>query len=99
MEYRALTTNQLLALMAVNYGPAQRHSDGRWRSAWKHFPAEGIADEDISALWKAALIEWAGTVAVTTESGRLTLGAGEWLKPFDAIPAKTGNQAAHLSIQ
>ncbi|HWU25047.1 MAG TPA: hypothetical protein VN154_01475 [Rhizomicrobium sp.] len=99
MEYRELTTSQLFALMAVNYGPAKRCSDGRWRSEWKGFPTEGIAQEDIGVLWRAHLIEWAGNVAVATEAGCSILQNGEWLRPFDATPARSGTQTAHLSLQ
>ena len=99
MEYRELTTDQLLALMALNYGPAKRCSDGRWRSEWKSFPAEGISEVDIGSLWRAGLIEWTGSVAVATETGRLILKEGEWLRPFDATPARSGTQSPHMSLQ
>ncbi len=99
MEYRELTTDQLLALMALNYGPAKRCSDGRWRSEWKSFPAGGISEADIGTLWQAGLIEWAGNVAVATEAGRSILKDGVWLRPFDATPARSGTQSPHLSLQ
>jgi len=99
IQYRELSTDQLLALMTVNIGPIWRCSDRRWRSAWRGFPADGMADDDITFLSREGLIEWTGSVAIATDSGRSVLQTGQWLRPFAAVPARSGTQSAHMSLQ
>jgi len=99
IEYRELSTEQLLALMTVNIAPIWKCSDRRWRSTWKGFPTEGICDDDVTFLWKEGLIEWSGSVALATDAGREILQTGQWLRPFAAVPARGGTQSAHLSLQ
>jgi hypothetical protein len=45
------------------------------------------------------LIEWTGSVAITTDAGREVLQTGQWLRPFAAVPARSGTQSAHMSLQ
>jgi hypothetical protein len=99
IEYRELSTEQLLALMTVNIGPIWKCSDRRWRSARRGFPADGIDDDDVYFLCREGLIELSGSVAIATDSGRLLLQTGEWLRPFVAVTARSGTQSAHLSLQ
>src|SRR5208282_5954237 len=99
IQYRELSTDQLLALMTVNIGPIWKCSDRRWRSARRGFPADGIDDDDVYFLCREGLIELSGSVAIATDNGRSLLQTGEWLRPFVAVTARSGTQSAHLSLQ
>ena len=99
IEYRELSTDQLLALMTVNLGPIWKCSDRRWRSARRGFPADGIDDDDVYVLGREGLIELSGSVAIATDCGRELLQTGEWLRPFAAATARSGTQSPHMSLQ
>ena len=98
-ERTCLSSTQLIGLIAVNLAPAVRNTDGRWRSAWKAFPAEGVSEEDLCTLRDEGLIEMTPTVALVTDFGRRVLQADGGPGPYTAMPARPGTQDAHLSLQ
>ncbi len=95
-----LSSDQILALIAVNYAPIVRCDDGRWRSLWNNFPSNGIADEDVRVLSHRALVELGPWGAIVTDHGLSVLKASHsWTKSFTAVPARAGTHQPHRSLQ
>jgi hypothetical protein len=100
ISWNELSPDQLLALIAVNLGPVEHCSDGRWRSSWKHFPLDGIDEDDLRRLGRARFIERAGCAAVVTEAGRAALAAFQINWPSTAAtPARGCARELHSSLQ
>lgn len=98
-EFTCLSSAQLLGLIAVNLAPVVPGRDGRWRSTWKSFPAEGVSEEDLRHLSDEGLIEMTSTVAVVTDFGRTVIQTEGSPGPFYVAPAMRGTQNAHTSVQ
>jgi len=95
-----ITSDQILALIAVNYGPIQRCRDGRWRSLWNNFPSTGIADEDVQVLSHRALVEVGPWGAIVTVAGLSALKESHSAtRSFVAVPARSGTHEPHRSLQ
>lgn len=100
MACENLSTNQLLALVAANIAPLVRCSDGRWRASWRNFPDSGVAETEVRFLMQERLVECAGNTAIVTGRGRQLIESCQSRSPsFAALPAMTGTEAAHRSLQ
>ncbi len=98
-ECAELSALQLLALVAANFAPLKKCSDGRWRSVWQQFPAAGIADDEIRCLSDIGLIEIAPASALVTCEGRTAMLATGAVGDFPAIPALPGQMRAPSLVQ
>ncbi|MBV8978341.1 MAG: hypothetical protein JO261_07770 [Alphaproteobacteria bacterium] len=73
VAYWDLPKTHLLVLLAASLGPLRRFSDGRWRTAERHFPPEGLASSDIEQLEANGLVETCPGGALISEQGRAVL--------------------------
>ena len=91
IAYWDLPKTHLLVLLAANLEPLRCFSDGRWRTASRHFPPEGLAPSDIDEMEARGLVESCPGGALLSAKGRavlqadpekvrLTLGAA--MKPY-----------------
>jgi len=94
-----LSALQLLALLAVNFAPLQRCSDGLWRCDWRHFPQDGVDFLDLQFLRAEGLLEMTETVAVVTVLGRDVLLRAKARLAFPMSPPMSGYAAAHSTMQ
>jgi hypothetical protein len=98
-EYAAFSAAQLLALIAVNFGPLKKCADGRWRSAWQSFPAAGLDDDEVCFLSDHDLVEMAFSIAIVTERGRCLMRNVGAVGELPATPALRGASRAPLLLQ
>ena len=99
VERGQLSAAQLLALIAVNLAPVECCSDGKWRTRTNQFPAEGLLEDNIVALWRLRLVERTPTGAIITDLGRQILLSGESAADTSTeTPARAGTQDATLSV-
>jgi hypothetical protein len=99
VERAQLSAAQLLALIAANLAPIERCSDGQWRTGTRQFPSEGVAEDDVVALWRLRLVERTPTGAIITDLGRTVLLSRENADDAStATPAQSGTQDATLSV-
>lgn len=94
-----LSAAQWLALIAVNFGPLKRCTDGRWRSGWQDFPASGLGDAEIHFLSDNELAEVAQTGAILTEKGRFLIRDAGAVGELPATPARAGMHAVPSLLQ
>ena len=75
VAYWELSKTHLLVLLAANLEPLKRFSDGRWRTADRHFPPEGLAATDVEELEANGFVECYPGSALISDKGRAVLKA------------------------